>query len=109
VYKRKNITLNKKCDVANLQNTETTEKFANTIKIRLQNSEHAEELNNGNWTLLKQAIVITADEILGTKNKTRRNYRFDNECAEATNEKNKAYREIIKKRYTRNSEDICKE
>jgi CRISPR/Cas system-associated endoribonuclease Cas2 len=74
VYKRKNVTLNKKYDVAKLQNTETTEKFANTIKMRLQNSEYAEELNTGNWTLLKQTIVTTADEIIGTENKTRRNY-----------------------------------
>jgi hypothetical protein len=53
--------------------------------------------------------VTTADEIIGTENKTRRNYWFNNECVEATNEKNKAYREMIKKRYTRNSEDIYKE
>jgi hypothetical protein len=48
--------------------------------MRLQNSEHEEELNTGNWTLLKQTIVTTADEIIGTENKTRRNYLFDNEC-----------------------------
>jgi hypothetical protein len=71
--------------------------------MRLQNPEHAEELNPGNCTLFKQTIVTTADEIIGTEKKTRRNYWFDKECAEATNEKNKAYREMIKKRYTRNS------
>jgi CRISPR/Cas system-associated endoribonuclease Cas2 len=108
VCKRKNITLNRKYDVAKLQNTETAEKFANTIKMRLQYSEHAEELNPGNWTLLKQTIVTTADEIIGRENKTRINYWFDNECAEATNENNKSYREMIKKCYTRNSEDIYK-
>jgi hypothetical protein len=41
--------------------------------------------------------VTTADEITGTENKTKRNW-FGNVCAEATNEKNKAYSEIIKKR-----------
>jgi hypothetical protein len=41
--------------------------------------------------------VTTADEIIGTENRTRRSYWFDNECAEATNEKYKVYREIIKK------------
>jgi hypothetical protein len=52
--------------------------------------------------------VTTADEIIGTENKTRKNYRF-NVCAEATTEKNKVYREMIKKRCTRNSEDMYKE
>jgi hypothetical protein len=64
--------------------------------MRLQNPEHAEELNTANCTLLKRTTVTTADEIIGTENRTRRSYWFDDECAEATTEKNKAYREMIK-------------
>jgi hypothetical protein len=57
VYKRKNITLNnKKYDVAKLQNTETTEKFANIINMRLQNPEHAEELNTGTGPCLNKLL-----------------------------------------------------
>ncbi|PSN37452.1 hypothetical protein C0J52_11693 [Blattella germanica] len=67
------------------------------------------EIDKGDWNPLKQIILAVSDEVLGIEHNKRRNNWYDDECEEATREKNKAYREMLQKHCTRRLEEIYKE
>lgn len=93
------------------QNTKSSNfrNICNKITEKVQNTQHGREQKDGNWKEIKQVIIETADEIIGREGRTRRNEWFDEECAEATNKKNEAYRNMIHKHYSRGSEELYKE
>ena len=88
-----------------LRNPDTEIKFKETIKNKFHDSECKSEIDKGDWNPLKQIILAVSDEVLGIEYNKRRNNWYDNECEEATKEKNKVYNHMIKKHYTRRSEE----
>ncbi|PSN55406.1 hypothetical protein C0J52_11083 [Blattella germanica] len=82
---------------------------SSVVNKQSQNGDYEEEANEKHWTILKKAIHTTADEILGEKAKTIRSGWYDKECEEATKRKNLAYKEMIQKHHTRNSEERYRE
>ncbi|PSN55769.1 hypothetical protein C0J52_02490 [Blattella germanica] len=88
-----------------LYQPETTQSFGIVVYI----GHYEEEANEKHWTILKQTIHTTADEILGEKAKTIRIGWYDKECEEATKKKNLAYKEMIQKHHTRNLEERYRE
>ena len=51
--------------------------------------------NNLNWTVLQQIVINTADEVIGTEERIVRNGLCDEECTEATENKNKAHSKMV--------------
>ncbi|PSN42661.1 hypothetical protein C0J52_13043 [Blattella germanica] len=109
LYYEKKISVNKKYEISKIQDPDIERQFKTTLENKLHNIDYEEEANEKHWTILKQAIHTTADEILGGKAKTIRSGWYDKECEEATKRKNLAYKEIIQKHHTRNSEERYRE
>jgi hypothetical protein len=78
-----------------------------TVKLRC----HVQEMNEDhlNWAVLQQMVINAADEVIGKEERVVRNEWFDEECAEATKNKNEAYFKMIQKHRTRGAEKGCKE
>jgi hypothetical protein len=58
-----------------------------------------------NWVALQQMVINTADEAIGKEEREVRNGWFDEECAEATKNKNEAYFKMLQKHRTRGTEE----
>jgi hypothetical protein len=65
--------------------------------------------NNINWQTLQQIFTETAYEVTGKIHRAERNEWYDDECKEATENKNEACYRMIQKYYTRGAEEQCKE
>jgi hypothetical protein len=90
-------------DIEKLQDSEIVIKYKDILNKQLEGNEHVTELSNGNWTVCKQIITKTAEEIIKEKDKRKRKERFDEECVGITQRKNSAYKEMIQNHYTRNA------
>jgi hypothetical protein len=61
------------------------------------------------WEDLTDVIVNAADAVLGRTERVKRNNWFDEECEQVTNLKNRAYKRIQQKNYTRGAVEECRE
>ena len=65
--------------------------------------------NNLNLAVLQQVVINTAHEVIGKEESVLRNGWFDEECTEATENKNKAYNKTVQRCETRGAEERNKE
>ena len=59
--------------------------------------------------MLQQIVINTADEVIGKDERIVRNGWFDEECTEATKNKNEPYSKRIQRHKTRGAEEQYKE
>jgi flagellar biosynthesis/type III secretory pathway protein FliH len=65
--------------------------------------------NNLNLAVLQQIVINTAQEVIGKEESVLRNGWFDEECAEATENKNEACNKTVQRCETRGAEERYKE
>ena len=100
-YQKKEKQL-KKLAINELQNPDILSLFKSKLREKLL-PDPTNQDNKIDWEMLKQIISDTANETLPEKeNKKRRDW-FDLDCSLATTKKNKAYKLMIRRHYTRNS------
>jgi hypothetical protein len=56
---------------------------------------------NDRWSALKESIITAAKEMLGKVSRDKKENWFDEECQEATEKKNQAYRRLLQRTVTR--------
>jgi sorting nexin-29 len=93
----------RKINTEPLKSPETAEQFESAMNQKLEDiDEELEERDvNGYWESIKSVINSTAEEVLGNKQPEPRNIWFDDECQQATNEKNAAYLKMQQRHHTR--------
>jgi hypothetical protein len=84
-----------------LKRTEVKQEYVNKPVTRVEESDK----DNIDWQTLQQIITNAVDEVIGKTERAERNEWYDDECKEATKQKNKAYRRMIQKYYTRGAEE----
>lgn len=88
-------------DTDKLEDPETVRKYVNTLTVKAECDEHTTEISNGKWTTCQQIIAKAAGELIKEEGRRQRNDWFGEECKEVTQRKNGAYKEMIRKHYTR--------
>jgi hypothetical protein len=86
--------------VSSLQQPEINKDYEDRIRT-LSNRIHEEEIYSGEWTKCEDIIRKVADEKTGRLGRNYTNGWFDKECTEITEEKNRKYRSMIQRRFTR--------
>ena len=88
-------------DIDKLKDPKTVRKYVNTLTAKAGCDEHTAKINNGNWTTCKQINTKAVDEVIKEEGRRQRNDWFGEECKEVTQRKNAAYKEMIRKHYTK--------
>jgi len=91
-----------------LENKEVKQALRNKI-IELNESTSAVEESpkaiEKQWSTCEKIMKEAAESVIGMRGPSQRNDWFDDECAEATSLKNKAYKNMIAKKNTRRARD----
>jgi hypothetical protein len=103
-YKKQRGNVQNRYDIEKLQDSEIAIKYRDILNKQLEGDEHVTELSNGNWTVCKQVITKTAEEIIKEKDKRKRK-----ECEGITQRKNSAHKEMIQKQYTKDAVEKYRE
>ena len=97
-----------KYNVQNLENNEVQRAFRNKItelnESTYVDKESQKEIEN-QWSIPKKIMKEAAESVIGTQGPPQRNYWFDDDCAEATFLKSKAYKNMLAKKNTRRARE----
>ncbi|XP_071033141.1 uncharacterized protein [Parasteatoda tepidariorum] len=87
-----------------LSNPEVRREFQTQLSTELNAKEDCDELNR-EWQQVKDSILSTEHELLGRKKRSIRTDWFDEECRMVNERKNKAYKNMLNRKFTRGSID----
>jgi hypothetical protein len=97
-----------KYNVQSLDNKEVQLAFRNKIMELNESTSADEESQKGiekQWSMCEKIIKEAAKSVIGMQGPPQRNDWFDDECAEATSLKNKAYNSMLAKKNTRRARE----
>lgn len=91
-----------RCNIEKIKQPKTKREYDQQIKLLCSQIGNKMERNiEEEWTSLEEILKLSADEKIGYMEKNKRNRWFDTECEQATNEKNRKYKNLIQKKFTR--------
>ena len=91
---------NDRFNIERLKQIETKKEYEEQIKTLSREIEIKANIEE-EWTNLEKIIKQTVQEKIGNIGKMKRNGWFDEECKQITDEKNKKYKAMINKKFTR--------
>jgi hypothetical protein len=97
-----------KYSVQSLENEEVQRAFRNKITELNERTSAVEVSKKGiekQWSLCEKIMREAAESVIGMQGPPQRNDWFDDECAEATSLKNKAYKNMLAKKNTRRARE----
>jgi hypothetical protein len=72
-YNKQKETGSQMYDITKLKNSEVIKQYKDKLTIQLQNTEVANEIDNGNWAVSKRIITEVANEVIPKENRIKKN------------------------------------
>ena len=107
--RNQNIKRLKKMNMQKLKTPVVVEQFKSKVKEGLTKINMEGESVDNTWRACREVLKESSEEILGSHNVKISNEWYDEECKIATENKNKAYTQMVHKHYTRRAVDIYRE
>lgn len=96
-------------NVSKLKEQEVLEKYQTELQKKCEAKQNqALESIKGKWSMIKEALQETAEEVLGFEERVERAGWYDGECKKAVEERNEARKKMINRTTRSNTEEFIK-